>query len=51
MGRAIALLYADAGPMSRQQPDVIELEEVAEGVRAKGRKGLAVVADAGKTET
>jgi NAD(P)-dependent dehydrogenase (short-subunit alcohol dehydrogenase family) len=50
MGRAIALLFAEAGAdvavSSRTQP---ELKEVVEGVRAKGRRGLAVVADAGKT--
>lgn len=48
MGRAIALAFAEAGAdvavSSRTLP---ELEEVVEGVRARGRAGLSVVADTG----
>ena len=51
MGRAIALTFADAGAdialTSRTQA---ELEEVAEGVSARGRGSITVVADAGKMD-
>jgi|MudIll2142460700_1097286.scaffolds.fasta_scaffold14567_2 NAD(P)-dependent dehydrogenase (short-subunit alcohol dehydrogenase family) len=51
MGRAIALTFADAGAdIALTSRTLAELEEVAEGVRARGRSSLAVVADAGKMD-
>jgi len=51
IGRAIALTFADAGAdvvvSSRKLPD---LEVVAEEIRAKGRKGLAVASHVAKLE-
>jgi len=51
IGRAIALTFADAGAdvaiSARKLPD---LEEVAEEISAKGRKGLAVASHIAKTE-
>jgi NAD(P)-dependent dehydrogenase (short-subunit alcohol dehydrogenase family) len=51
IGRAIALTFADAGAdvavSSRKLPD---LEVVAEEIRAKGRKGLAVASHVAKME-
>ena len=51
IGRASALAFADAGAdvvvASRKLPD---LEEVAEEIRAKGRKGLAVASHIAKME-
>ncbi len=51
IGRAIALTFADAGAdvviSSRKLP---ALEEVAEEIRGKGRKGLAVVSHIAKIE-
>ncbi len=51
IGRAIALTFAEAGAdvviSSRKLPD---LEEVAEEIRSKGRKALAVASHVAKTE-
>jgi len=51
IGRAIALTFADAGAdvvvSSRKLPD---LEAVAEEIKAKGRKGLAVASHVAKME-
>ena len=51
IGRATALTFADAGAdvaiSSRKLPD---LEEVAEEIKAKGRKGLAVASHIAKIE-
>ncbi len=51
IGRAIALAFADAGAdvviSSRKLPD---LEEVAEEIRAKGRKSIAVASHIAKME-
>lgn len=51
IGRAIALTLADAGAdvvvSSRKLPD---LEEAAEEIRAKGRRGLAIVSHIAKPE-
>jgi NAD(P)-dependent dehydrogenase (short-subunit alcohol dehydrogenase family) len=48
MGRAIALAFADAGAnVAVSSRTMSELEEVASEVRAIGRIGLPVVADAG----
>jgi len=51
IGRAIALTFADAGAdvvISSRTPS--ELEEVAEKIKAKGKKGLPVIADIAKIE-
>jgi NAD(P)-dependent dehydrogenase (short-subunit alcohol dehydrogenase family) len=51
MGRAMALTFADAGAdVAISSRTLSELEEVADGVKAKGRRSLPVVADAGKPE-
>ncbi len=51
MGRAIALTFADAGAdIALTSRTLAELEEVAEGVRARGRSSITVIADAGKMD-
>jgi dehydrogenase/reductase SDR family member 4 len=53
IGRAMALAFADYGAdvvVSSRNKRPPELEKVAEEIRAKGRKGLAVPAHVGKKE-
>jgi dehydrogenase/reductase SDR family protein 4 len=51
IGRAIALTFADAGAdVVISSRTLSELEEVAEEIKAKGKKGLPVIADIAKRE-